>query len=110
MLTVCVILCPHVQNQRCNALLRPTSAAQWCHDAAQHSPVNGSISAAGPSSCRTNAEPCTLVDLDLWFPKHSLTPRELERKWRDWVHPSPFGYDEIGLIVYQHLQHILPQS
>jgi lysophospholipase L1-like esterase len=55
-------------------------------------------------------EQCTLINLDQWFPRHTLAPRELTRKWAENVHPTPFGYDEIGLIVYQHLKHILPQN
>lgn len=55
-----------------------------------------------------HAEVCTLVNLDHWFPRRSLAPRELEKLWAENVHPTPAGYDEIGLVVFQHLQNILP--
>ena len=55
-----------------------------------------------------HAEWCTLINLDHWFPRHSLAPRELTKLWAENVHPTPAGYDEIGLVVYQHINSILP--
>lgn len=52
--------------------------------AAARSTVNKQLS----DFCFANSEQCTLVNLDEWFPRHTLTPRELERKWAEDVHPT----------------------
>jgi hypothetical protein len=72
--------------------------------------ARGTVNKALSEFCLAHSEECTLIDLDVWFPRHTLTPRDLARKWQENVHPTAFGYDEIGLLIYQHLQRILPQN
>lgn len=81
---------------------RPTSLT-----ASEASEARGHVNGRLASLCRGRPDQCSLVDLDQWFPRHTLVARELARKWADEVHPTPEGYDELGLIVYQHIRHLL---
>jgi len=72
--------------------------------------ARGTINRQLSALCREHSEQCVLVNLDRWFPRWTLTERERQRKWTEDVHPTPDGYDEIGLVVYQHIKRILPLS
>lgn len=91
---------------------RPPKRPSKLHPKLAHA-ARGFVNSRLRSLCTSNpahSEQCSTIDLDVWFPRRSLTPREKERKWAENVHPTPYGYDEIGLIIYQHLKRILPQN
>jgi lysophospholipase L1-like esterase len=45
-----------------------------------------------------------VLDVDKLLPYHSLSPNERKQIWDDEVHLKPFGYDQLGQLIYEKLQ------